>query len=146
MTVNIGEGLLDLKFGMQEADVIHLLGAPDKIINEREDGKEYIYNSLKIKLFFDNDENNVLYSIEVFDKQCRFSENVYIGISVENLLDSMEKCGYSKYEIDDFDYFDVIYFEECNTSFTIEFGEVSSFEFSTLFKDANTIIWPKIHI
>ena len=141
MNIEIGKGLLNIKFGMKENEIIQTLGNPDKIINFREDGKEYLYNNFKLKLFFDIEENNRLYSIEVFNKSDTFLSTEVIGMSVEKLLSFMKKNGYINYEINDFDYFDTIYFSDCNTSFTVEFNEITSYEFSPLFKD-DEIIWP----
>lgn len=141
MNIEIGKGLLNIKFGMQEDEIIQILGSPDKIINFREDGKEFLYNNLKLKLFFDIEENNRLYSIEVFKKSDTFLLTEVIGLPLKELLSFMKKNGYTKYEINNFDYFDTIYFNDCNTSFTVEFNEITSFEFSPLFKN-DEIIWP----
>lgn len=144
MNIEIGKGLLNIKFGMNENEIIQTLGNPDKIINYREDGKEFLYNSLKLKLFFDIEENNRLYSIEVFNKCDTFLSREVIGLPLEELLSFMRKNGYIKYEINNFDYFDTIYFNDCNTSFTVEFNEITSFEFSPLFRNDDEIIWPNV--
>ena len=143
MNIEIGKGLLNIKFGMKEDEIIQILGNPDKIINCREDGKEYLYNRLKLKLFFSIEDDNRLYSIEVFNKSNTFLSTEVIGLTLEELLSFMAQNGYEKHdEIDEYDYFDTIHFDDCNTSFTIEFNEITSFEFSPLFKD-DEIIWPQ---
>ncbi|MDO4363557.1 MAG: hypothetical protein Q4C99_03440 [Clostridia bacterium] len=143
MNIEIGKGLADIIFGMKENEVIAMLGKPDNIITSREDGKEFLYNSLKIKLFFDFDEDNRLYSIEVFRKDITFLSTEVIGLSFEELLFFMKNNGYENYEVDNYDYFDTVLFDECNTYFTLEFNEVISFEFSPLFKNDDEIIWPQ---
>ena len=52
MNIEIGKGLSNIVFGMNENYIVAILGRPDRIITCREDGKEFLYNSLKIKLFF----------------------------------------------------------------------------------------------
>lgn len=61
MNIEIGKGLSNIIFGMKENEIITLLGNSDRIITCREDGKEFLYNSLKLKLFFGFEENNRLY-------------------------------------------------------------------------------------
>ena len=64
-------------------------------------------------------------------------------MSFEELLFFMKNNGYENYEVDNYDYFDTVFFDECNTYFTLEFNEVISFEFSPLFKNDDEIIWPQ---
>jgi hypothetical protein len=141
MNIEIGIGIANIKFGMKKSKIIELLGNPDRIVNLREDGEEFLYNSLKMKLFFSNEDDDRLYSIEIYKKDDTFLNTKVIGLSVEEFLSFMKSNGYSEYEIDNFDYFDTIYFDSCNTSFTIEFNEITSFEFSPLFKNDDEIIW-----
>lgn len=141
MNIEIGTGLSNIIFGMTEDEIIAILGKPDRIITYREDGEEFLYNSLKLKLFFGFEEDNRLYSIEVFKKEITFLSTEVIGLPLEKLLSFMSDNGYKKYKVNNFDYFDTIFFDECDTSFTIEFNEVTSFEFSPLFKNDDEIIW-----
>lgn len=61
-------------------------------------------------------------------------------MSLEELLFFMKNNGYENYEVDNYDYFDTVFFDECNTYFTLEFNEVIFFEFSPLFKNDDEII------
>lgn len=142
MNIEIGRGLSNIIFGMKEDEIIKIIGSPDKIITCEEEGREFLYNFLKLKLFFDFEENNRLYSIKVFRNDITFLSTKVIGMALEELLIFMKENGYKKYEIDQYDYFDVIYFDECNTYFTIEFNEVTSLEFSPLFNNDDEIVWP----
>lgn len=143
MNIEIGKGLPNIIFGMTENEVIATLGKPNRILTCREDGKEFLYNSLKLKLFFGFEEGNRLYSIEVFKKEVTFLSTEVIGMSFDELLSFMKKNGYENYEVDSYDYFDTVYFNDCNTYFTLEFNEVTSFDFSPLFKNDDEIIWPE---
>ena len=143
MNVEIGKGMSNIIFGMTENEVIATLGKPDKVIAGIDDNKEFLYNSLKLKLIFDSEEGNRLYSIEVFKKEVTFLSTEVIGMSFDELLFFMKKNGYENYEVDSYDYFDTVYFDDCNTYFTLEFNEVTSFDFSPLFKNDDEIIWPE---
>ena len=143
MNVEIGKGLSNIIFGMTENEVIATLGKSDKVIAGIDDKKEFLYNSLKLKLIFDSEEGNRLYSIEVFKKEVTFLSTEVIGMSFDELLFFMKKNGYEDYEVDSYDYFDTVYFDDCNTYFTLEFNEVTSFDFSPLFKNDDEIIWPE---
>lgn len=143
MNANIGVGYGKILFGMKENEIIQVLGDPDKIIDAREDGIEYLYNSLKLKLFFGYEEDDRLYSIEVFDKDVTFLSYQIIGMPFEDFEKIMIAKGYNSCEHDDYAYFNTVYYEEINTTFTMEFDEIKSFEFSPLFEeDKDTIIWP----
>ena len=143
MNIEIGKGLSNIIFGMTENEAIATLGMPDKVIEDIDDNKESLYNSLKLKLIFDFEEGNRLYSIEVFKKEVTFLSTEVIGMSFDELLSFMKKNGYENYEVDSYDYFDTVYFNDCNTYFTLEFNEVTSFDFSPLFKNDDEIIWPE---
>lgn len=142
MNIEIGKGLSNILFGMTEDKVIERLSTPDRILTCREEGEEFLYNSLKIKLFFDFEENKRLYSIEVFNSDITFLSIPVIGLSLEKLLSFMKANGYERYEVDCYDYFDTVFFEDCNTYSTLQFNEVTSVEFSPLFKNDDEIIWP----
>lgn len=142
MIANIGIGYGEILFGMTKNDVNKILGNPDKIITARDDGVEWIYNNLKIKLFFGYEENERLYSIEVFDKKADYLSHTIIGMSAKNFRQFMELKGYT-FEYESYDYFETLYCDSLNTTFTIEFGEINSFEFSPLFdEDDDTLLWP----
>ena len=143
MNVEIGKGLSNIIFGMTENEVIATLGMPDRVIAGIDDNKEFLYNLFKLKLIFDSEEGNRLYSIEVFKKEVTFLSTEVIGMSFDELLFFMKKNGYEDYEVDSYDYFDTVYFDDCSTYFTLEFNEVTSFDFSPLFKNDDEIIWPE---
>ncbi|WP_296079576.1 hypothetical protein [uncultured Eubacterium sp.] len=143
MNVEIGKGLSNIIFGMTENEVIATLGKPDRVIAGIDDNKEFLYNLFKLKLIFDSEEGNRLYSIEVFKKEVTFLSTEVIGMSFDELLSFMKKNGYEDYEVDSYDYFDTVYFDDCSTYFTLEFNEVTSFDFSPLFKNDDEIIWPE---
>lgn len=143
MNIEIGKGLSNIIFGMTENEVIATLGKPDRVIAGIDDNKEFLYNLFKLKLIFDSEEGNRLYSIEVFKKEVTFLSTEVIGMSFDELLSFMKKNGYEDYEVDSYDYFDTVYFDDCSTYFTLEFNEVTSFDFSPLFKNDDEIIWPE---
>ena len=143
MNIEIGKGLSNVIFGMTENEVIATLGMPDRVIAGIDDNKEFLYNLFKLKLIFDSEEGNRLYSIEVFKKEVTFLSTEVIGMSFDELLSFMKKNGYEDYEVDSYDYFDTVYFDDCSTYFTLEFNEVTSFDFSPLFKNDDEIIWPE---
>ena len=143
MNIEIGKGMSNIIFGMTENEVIATLGKPDRVIAGIDDNKEFLYNLFKLKLIFDSEEGNRLYSIEVFKKEVTFLSTEVIGMSFDELLSFMKKNGYEDYEVDSYDYFDTVYFDDCSTYFTLEFNEVTSFDFSPLFKNDDEIIWPE---
>ena len=97
MNIEVGTGLSNIIFGMTEDEIIAILGKPDRIITYREDGEEFLHNSLKLKLFFGFEEDNRLYSIEVFKKEVTFLSTEVIGLPLEKLLSFMSDNGYKKY-------------------------------------------------
>lgn len=143
MIANIGIGYDEILFGMTQDDVCKIWGNPDKIITCRDDGIEWIYNDLEIKIFFGNEENERLYSIEVFDKDAIYLSHTIIGMSIDEFKCFMASKGCESFEYEEYSYFETIYCDSLNTTFTVEFGKISSFEFSPLFgKDDNVVLWP----
>lgn len=142
MNIDIGIGYGNVLFGMTTEDVIKVLGQPSKTVTARDDGFEYIYNSLKIKLFFGYEENERLYAIEVFNKTATVFSTEFIGMPFEKFEIFMKSSNHNYFVRDDYDYFFTVYYEELNATFTVEFDEIISVEFSPLFKDDDTILWP----
>lgn len=142
MNINIGIGYGNILFGMTTEDVVNVLGQPSRIVNARDDGFEYIYNSLKIKLFFGYEEDERLYSIEVFNNTATVFSTEFIGMPFEKFKIFMKSNEHSHFEYDNYDYFFTVFYEELNATFTVEFDEITSLEFSPLFKDDDTILWP----
>lgn len=137
-----GIGYAKILFGMTKEEVINIVGVPDRTLDERDDGEVWIYNSLKMRLLFGYEEDNRLYSIDVYDADVTFLSTKIIGMSFKEFIKFMKDNGYDSYEMDTYGIFDTAYFEKLNTTFTIEFDKISSYEFSPFFKDENTIIWP----
>jgi hypothetical protein len=143
MEVKIGVGYGEIFFGTSIDEVISKIGHPSKIVSSNRNGVQFLYNDLKVKLFFDADENNRLYSIEVFDKSVILFSKRIIGMSCCEFTEHMRSNNYNTFEKEDYDFFETLYFNDCNLTATTEFDVVTSLEFSPLFSNNNNdVLWP----
>lgn len=144
MEAKIGIGYGNIIFGMKTDDIISIIGNPNKVITANENGIQYVYNDLKIKLFFDKEEHDRLYSIEVFDTSLLLFSKRIIGMPCDLFIKFMRHNNYVKYEKEDYDYFETIYYDDCNITVTCEFDTITSLEFSPLFAANNDeVLWPR---
>ncbi len=143
MEINIGVGLEDIRFGMYQDEVKGIWGEPNRInTEEKEQGIVYYFNSKMVKLKFDLDENEKLYSIEVHNPKVKmFDKHIFLKTKkeIENYLINN---GYSDFEYDLYDTFETLFCREIWTTFEFVFERLRSVEFSPLFKNDDDIIWP----
>ena len=84
------KGVEDILFGVCNSDIQKLLGQPDVIKNlGAKDGirsETYIYNSLGLELYFDEDANFGLWGISITDSSVSLFDVNPIGLSEADLL------------------------------------------------------------
>jgi len=143
MEIQIGFGLNNIVFGMNEDEVIRMLGQPNKIsYTEREGFVVYYYNAQMIKLNFDEEKDYKLYTIEVFNSTIRIFEEDVISLNKDAIIRILHDNGLKEFEIEDFEFFETIFCERIWTTFRFEFDKLKSIEFSPLYDDFDNIIWP----
>lgn len=155
--VNIipGEGLGNLKFGMNREQVMALLGKPDAqeitYYGEDESDKSdaWEYHPLRIDLSFEEAEDWRLTIISVSSEDYLFKGSSLIGLDLDELMEELSVLGVNDLEIEDMSSEDhpdqkLIACESLGVNFWLHQNILEEIQWGPLFIDDNTIKWPEI--
>lgn len=141
MIINPKIGVDQLVFGMKQKDVVSLYGNPDKTFEDDDKNKILLYNDLKIRLTFYEDEDFKLGYIKSSNKNLvLFSEKIMneSWVKIASLLDKKGLKSLEKEENDSIEN----YFNESNwMTFQVEYNEVISFELGVTFTEKDECNW-----
>lgn len=141
MIINPKIGVDQLVFGMKQKDVVSLYGNPDKTFEDDDKNKILLYNDLKIRLTFYEDEDFKLGYIKSSNKNLvLFSEKIMneSWVKIASLLDIKGLKSLEKEENDSIEN----YFNESNwMTFQVEYNEVISFELGVTFTEKDECNW-----
>lgn len=141
MIINPKTGVDQLVFGMKQKDVVSLYGNPDKTFEDDDKNKILLYNDLKIRLTFYEDEDFKLGYIKSSNKNLvLFSEKIMneSWVKIASLLDKKGLKSLEKEENDSIEN----YFNESNwMTFQVEYNEVISFELGVTFTEKDECNW-----
>lgn len=134
-------GLNQLLFGMKEKDVKLLYGQPNLIFKDDEDNIIWVYNELKMRLTFYEEEDFRLGYIICSHSDLMLFGNKIIGKSIEELQPILSKKGINSFEKETFD-IQTNYFNEDNwIIFQVEFGKITKVEIGTAVKNLDEFDW-----
>ncbi|MBP8792729.1 MAG: hypothetical protein KBH29_06080 [Lutibacter sp.] len=146
-----GIGLGNLKFGMSRAEVKLMLGEPtfvDKYSHSDSDEdltESWEYEELELSMSFDEDEDWKLTMMSVTAKHYQLEGISLIGLKEKYLLQKLETLDLGSLDLEEteIDGQKVIEVEEQSINFWLMDGELDEIQWSPLFEDDDTIIWPK---
>ena len=144
MELKLGIGLDDLIFGATEAEVMALIGDPDRTFTNEDDDNELIYqfNSRKLRLSFYKDQNRRLGYIRCGNSAITYNKQPLIGQPIQTLTETTLK-DITLWNIDSYEFFDV-YFNEANAiTLNVEYEEVADLEFGVMLNQDETYKWPE---
>ncbi len=155
MEVIAGQGLGGIKFGMQREDVKAILGDPDEIeiFNFEEDeeilNESWHYDELNISLSFDQEEDWKLVNLAVSGEEYKLGATNVIGMEREDLINFLRSMGYTELEYEDVSTLEspdhkLISSEALGMNFWMEKGILSEVQWSPIFEDEETILWPQL--
>lgn len=145
MEVEFGIGMNSIYFGMLEADVIEILGNPTKKYFDDNEDLYLVYYDICTKFRFDKDDDYKLFYIDSSSDDISIFGKKLLRVSKEDVLRLLNSNGYSDFEWEDYDYFDVLYCEDISLWITFEYDRTTGIEFFPLYdKDGDTVLWPKI--
>jgi hypothetical protein len=145
MNLELGIGIGNIKFGIKQNNVKHLLGSPDEI---RIDGEEenrtiWVYNEKKLRLTFYKDEEDKLGYIETSNSKLIFKKKIIISKSVKKVKEEVLKGFIEEWEIEKHHSFTTHFNETWWITLTEEYNEIVSIELGVPFLDDETYNWPK---
>ncbi|MEM1322082.1 MAG: hypothetical protein AAGG75_17610 [Bacteroidota bacterium] len=153
MEVKSGLGLGPIRFGMRRKEVEAVLGEPDEI--ERFDGDEFEgsiteswhYDEQEVSLSFDEESGWRLIVISVTSNDHLFEGQELIGMELEEFEDFIDALIFG-----DMDYEDcstpempnhqLIEVDELSMNFWFDDDALTEIQWSPLFDDEESIIWP----
>jgi len=140
----IGEGLDDVKFGMQREEVVKILGEPEDVdifdYEETEEKSEaWHYDTIEISAAFDEAEDWQLVSLAISTQDCQINGHKLIGVEYDKavkIIESME-LGELEYEDvtdeeDDNKQYKQVFAHEANVSFWFDENRLSEIQWGPI--------------
>ena len=144
MQLHPGQGLGEIVFGSQQADIVSMLGEPDKIFTDEDDDDEliYQYNKLKLRLSFYMTEEGKLGYIRTASPEANFNGEKLIGRPVQEVIDTTFS-DLPGWEEENYDFFDTYLNGENWIVLNSSYDEVTDIEIGVPYnEDDNTYDWP----
>jgi hypothetical protein len=144
MQIQIGKGIDSIQFGMDEDELINLLGTPDKIVvADDQESKDLYYYNLKLGLKIEPLNDKRLGWIEIRNKEARWGNINPWRLDCEVLLELIGKSLGENFELDDYGHMESYSFNKNWVELQYQFGELSSFNFGVLYGEDDEPLWPK---
>ncbi|WP_159039924.1 hypothetical protein [Christiangramia fulva] len=138
-------GFDNIKFGMNQKDVISILGKPDrKYLEEDTDDNELVleWKSLMLRLTFYRDENNRFGYLRTRNKNFSFESKAIINQPIEIVKKEVFKNA-EYWEIDEYNFMRVYFNEENWIALNCEYDLVLEIEMGVPFRNDSDYNWPK---
>lgn len=143
MTIRLGYGTEMLAFGLKPDKVKKILGYPDAVVRDEVlETVNYIYYDEDSTFCFDKTDNLSLSRIESSNLSIKLFDVKVMGLGVNSIIDLLQKHDFSQYDLEEYDYWDIVSFEDACISFQIRYGKVSMISWTPFWTDDNTYNWP----
>lgn len=141
MKIVLKNGIDKLLFGMKQPDVISLYGNPDKKYTDEDDNIVFLYNKLKLRLTFYNEEDFRLGYIITSNPEAELFDKKIIGRDFTAVKEEVSKSGISKFLKDEFDGYENFSNEDNWIIFQTEFNEITKFEIGAMLDKNDEFEW-----
>jgi hypothetical protein len=142
MKITFGQGIENILFGLNETEVVNRLGKPDKVTIDEYGNRELFFNSYKLVLKIEIENQNRLGWIEVHNSQAEF-ENINPWATEKNVLINL-LCSQvtNSYEFEDYGFMESYFFPNYWLELQFEFNELVSINFGVIYDENYKPIWP----
>lgn len=130
-----------LLFGMKRPDVEKIYGKPDKQFNDEDQNVIYLYNLLKMRLTFYEDEDFRLGYLIVSNPELTLYDEKILGKKVAEVQKMLEKKGYKSWEKEDFDLAENYFNEDHWLILQAEYDQVVKVELGAVIKNQDEFDW-----
>lgn len=134
-------GLDQLLFGMKQKDVESLFGKADSVFKDEDDNQILLYNALKARLTFYQEEDFKLGYIIISNPEIRLFNQKVIGQDLIEVKSILEKKGFTLFEEEVFDSVTNYFNEENWIILQAEFGQVIKVELGAIIKNQDEFDW-----
>lgn len=141
-----GKGIGNILFGISRERLVELLGEPDALDDNEEDGEmceHYYYDDLDIAFTFSSAEENRLLVITIGNPQYLVADKLHTGMDMSEALNAIDELGWKKPQIEELEKDNLIYtYEDAGVDIWFEEGVLTGFQMTPQWKDDDNIAWP----
>ena len=141
MKINLKNGIDKLLFGMKQKDVEAIYGKPDRNYKDEDDNQILVYNTLKSRLTFYQEEDFKLGYIVASGSDLELFGNTIIGKKIAEVKKDLTSKNITKFTQEEFDTFENYFNEENWIIFQTEFEEVVKFEIGAIINAKDEFDW-----
>ena len=141
MKINPKSGIDKLIFGMKQNDVIAIYGKPNKNYKDEDDNVIFVYNELKIRLTFYEEEDLKLGYLVASSPNLELFGNKIINRKITDVKKDLAQKGITKFTQEEFDTFENYFNEENWIILQTEFDEVVKFEIGAIINNKDEFEW-----
>jgi hypothetical protein len=141
MKINLKNGIDKLLFGMKQKDVEAIYGKPDRNYKDEDDNQILVYNTLKSRLTFYQEEDFKLGYIVASGSDLELFGNTIIGKKIAEVKKDLTAKNITKFTQEEFDTFENYFNEENWIIFQTEFEEVVKFEIGAIINTKDEFDW-----
>ncbi|MDR6843688.1 hypothetical protein [Flavobacterium granuli] len=141
MKINPKNGIDKLIFGMKQNDVIAVYGKPNKNYKDEDENVIFVYNELKIRLTFYEEEDLKLGYLVASNPSLELFGNKVINRKISDVKKDLAQKGITKFTQEEFDTFENYFNEENWIILQTEFDEVVKFEIGAIINDKDEFDW-----
>ena len=141
MKINLKYGIDKLLFGMKQKDVEAIYGKPDRNYKDEDDNQILVYNTLKSRLTFYQEEDFKLGYIVASGSDLELFGNTIIGKKIAEVKKDLTAKNITKFTQEEFDTFENYFNEENWIIFQTEFEEVVKFEIGAIINAKDEFDW-----
>lgn len=134
-------GFDQLLFGMKQKDVEAIYGKASATFKDEEGNLILLYNSLKARLTFYEDEEFRLGYLIISNSDALLFDQKVIGMKVDAIKSLLNGKGYKSFEEEAFDSVTNYFNEDFWTIVQTEFGEVVKVEIGAVVKNQDDFDW-----
>lgn len=141
MKINLKSGIDQLLFGMKQNDVTAIYGKPDRNYKDEDDNVILVYNKLKMRLTFYQEEELRLGYIVASSPKLELFGNLIIDKPIAAVKKELAAKGITKFTQEEFDTFENYFNEENWFILQTEFEEVVKFEIGAIINQKDEFDW-----
>ena len=141
MKINLKSGIEQLLFGMKQNDVTTIYGKPDRNYKDEDDNVILVYNKLKMRLTFYQEEDLRLGYIVASSTKLELFGNLIIDKPIASVKKELAAKGITKFTQEEFDTFENYFNEENWFILQTEFEEVVKFEIGAIINQKDEFDW-----
>lgn len=146
----LGNGLLDIGFGMTQKQVEKILGKADEVgeyeLSPNDSSLTLFYHEKGLSFTFESMDQYKLSYISIYNSNYHIFRFIRIGLSKRMLLEEVDFFQLGKPEFEfvgskEFPTHELIYFSEKNLHLWLDDGMISEIQFGPFWEDQKTIVW-----